>query len=54
MAKKAKDDDQCEELKQLEAENTKLREEEENMRQKLERAKKIYIDMITSGKIKFV
>jgi len=54
VAKKAKDGDQCAELKQLEEENTKLKEEEEQMRQKLEKAKKVYIDLITTGRIRFV
>ena len=54
MAKKAKDGDQFAELKQLEDENNRLKEEEENMRLKLEKAKKIYIELITTGRIKFV
>ena len=54
VAKKAKDGDQFAELKQLEDENNRLKEEEENMRLKLEKAKKIYIELITTGRIKFV
>jgi len=52
--KKAKDVDQVAELTQLEEVNNKLRMEEEELREKLEKAKKIYLELITTGRIKFV
>lgn len=54
VAKKAKDGYQLTELEQLEEENIRLTEQEKEMREKLEKSKKIYIDLITTGKIKFV
>ena len=52
--KKEKDGEQLTELEQLEEENRKLREEEEKMRETLEKYKKKYLDLITTGRIKFV
>lgn len=52
--KKAKDVDQVAELTQLEEVNNMLRMEEEQLREKLEKAKKIYLELITTGRIKFV
>ena len=52
--KKAKDVDQVAELTQLEEVNNKLRMEEEELRERLEKAKKIYLELITTGRIKFV
>ena len=52
--KKEKDGEQLTELEQLEQENTRLRLVEQQMREKLENAKKKYIDLITSGRIRFV
>merc|ERR1712183_719266 len=54
VAKKAKDGDQVAELKQLEKLNNELMVKEEEMRERLERVKKIYIDLIATGRIKFV
>ena len=52
--KKEKDGEQLTELDQLEQENTRLRVVEQQMREKLEKAKKKYIELITSGRIRFV
>ena len=49
VAKKEKDVDQVAELEKLEEKNKKLKLEEEQMRQKLEKAKKIYIDLIETN-----
>ena len=49
-----REDQQLTELEMLEKENRKLRQEEEAMRTKLERAKKVYLDLIVTGRIKFV
>ena len=49
-----REDQQLTELEMLEKENRKLRTEEEAMRTKLERAKKVYLDLIVTGRIKFV
>lgn len=52
--KKEKDGEQLTELEQLEEENIKLRLVEQQMREKLEKAKRKYIDLITTGRIRFV
>ena len=43
-----------EEVEMLRGENNRLKEKEEAMRTKLERAKKVYLDLIVTGRIKFV
>ena len=52
--KKEKDGEQLTELEQLEQENTRLAMVENQMREKLENAKKKYIELITTGRIRFV
>ena len=52
--KKEKDGEQLTELEQLEQENSRLRVVENQMREKLENAKKKYIELITTGRIRFV
>ena len=52
--KKEKVGEQLTELEQLEEENIKLRLVEQQMREKLEKAKRKYIDLITTGRIRFV
>ena len=51
--KKERDGEQLTELEQLERKNNRLVQEEEEMRTRLERAKKAYIDLIVVGRIKF-
>ena len=51
--KKERDGEQLTELEQLERKNNQLVQEEEEMRTRLERAKKAYIDLIVVGRIKF-
>merc|ERR1711879_454474 len=54
QTKKEKDMKQISELAQLEEENNRLKKEEEEMRKRLEKYKRIYLDLITSGRIIFV
>ena len=50
---KEKELNQMSELDQLEMENARLAQKEKNMRETLERVKKVYLDLIVKGRVKF-
>lgn len=42
------------ELEELEQENARLSTQEENMRERLARAKEAYLDLIVKGRVRFI
>ena len=50
---KEKELSQMSELEKLEMENARLAQKEKNMRETLERVKKVYLDLIVKGRVKF-
>jgi len=50
---KEKELSQMSELDKLEMENARLAQKEKNMRETLERVKKVYLDLIVKGRVKF-
>jgi len=51
---KAKEQSEMTELEELEQENARLSTQEENMRERLARAKEAYLDLIVKGRVRFI